>query len=111
MQATLLALTVWYYGYYPTRSVARGRHASRTPSKASRFCAAQLLAVSLLWGRAGQQQCANSGRHRVSEHRVRRTTSTVPPRPHSHARGHDPAFWRHQQIKSRSSRSRMGAHG
>ena len=110
MQATLLALTVWCYGYYPTRSVTRRRHASRTPAEASLFCAAQLLAGSLLWGRAGRQ-CANPGRHRVSEHRVPRTASPVPLRPHSHARGHDLAFRRHQQNKSRSSRSRMGAHG
>ena len=110
MQTTLLALTVWCYSYYPSCPVAHGRHASRTQSKGSLFCAAQLLAGSLLWGRASWR-CAGPGRHRVSEHRVRRTARTPPPRRASDPRGYDPAFRRHQQIKSRSSRSRMGAHG
>ncbi|MEY9895748.1 hypothetical protein ABIA31_009438 [Catenulispora sp. MAP5-51] len=68
MQTTLLALTLWCYGYYPTRSATRGRHAARTPSKVWLGCAAPLLAGALLVGRAGTQS-ASQTRHRVSEHR------------------------------------------
>jgi hypothetical protein len=110
MQTPLLALTLWYYGYYPTRSVSRGRHASRTPSKVSLVCAAQLLSGALFLGRLGTQS-ARRGRHRVSEHRARPSAAAPPPKRASEARGHDPAFWNDQHIKSRTSRSRMGAHG
>lgn len=109
MQTTLLALTLWCCGYYPTPPVTRGRHAARTPSKVWLVCAAPLLAGALLVGRASTQS-ASDGRHRVSEHRPRRAAPTPPPRHASVARGHDPAFWHHQHIKSRASRSRMGAH-
>lgn len=77
MQTALLTLTIWCYGYYPTRLVARGRHASRTPSKVSLVCAAQPLSGALFLGRLGAQS-ARLGRHRVSEHRARRSAPKPP---------------------------------
>jgi len=110
MPTALLALTLWCYGYYPTRSVARGRHACRRPSKVSLVCAAQLMAGALFLGRFGTQS-ARPGRHRVSEHRAQRSAAAPPPKRAAEARRHDPAFSNDQHIKSRASRSRMGAHG
>lgn len=91
MQTTLLALTIWLYGYSPTWSAAGGRHASRTPSKVSLVCVAQLLAGALLLCPAGTQS-ARPGRHQVSAHRLHRAAATPPPRHASVARGHDRAF-------------------
>lgn len=110
MQTTLLALTIWCYSYYPTQPVARGRHASRRVSLRTRFCATLLVTVALLRVRADCRY-AKPGRHRGSEHRVQHTVSTSAAARASDARGHDPAFWHRQRIKSRTSRSRMGAHG
>jgi len=109
MQTALLALTLWCYGYHPIRSVTRGRHACRRLSKVSLVCAAQLMVGALFLGRFGTQS-ARPGRHRVSEHRTRRSAAAPAPKRAPEARGHDPAFWNAQHIKSRASRSRMGAH-
>ena len=89
MQTTLLALAIWCYSYCPNRPVPQGRHASRRVSSRTRFCAALLVTVALLRGRADCRS-ARPGRHRS---------------------GHDPAFWHRQRTKFRASRSRTGAHG
>jgi hypothetical protein len=110
MQKAFLALGISCCSLYPARLVAHGRHAARQPSNVLLLCAAQVLTGSLLRGPASWQR-TGPGRHRASEYRARRPVPTPPPRRTSHARGRDPASWHHQHIKSRASRSRMGAHG
>jgi hypothetical protein len=91
MQAALLALTIWLFSYYPTRSGTRGRHAFRPPPKASLLCTPQLLAGRLSHRNALRLR-ASSGRHRAAENQVRRAVHTSRRGQTSDSGGCDPAL-------------------